>query len=417
MLGIRFTRPDESSRMSSEHASKTTNEPIRKQPNTQSGGEGQIELATAQTNVLNLQRMVGNRKVQRMMEDRGLVLNTGNRERSLQRDAYHGGRMLSEGARDRWTIQDREMLRGVVGRGGIISGRQATRVPFFVTMLNDTDYQRFRQLLESAASDVHRGYICKALTQISNYTMDQLESFATTINAMDEAQLAQRMNVVDMQGAISPTDAGTPGITQQFNNACVVTSAQADRAQDDPIYALSLTASTVSQSPRQAVTRSDSLQNPAMADEQYEMLTEQGAIPSDRSVSMPGLNNAAYERVVSSRSSTTGLTADMTPIGDDFTIQRALEVIRSSVESGIRVYIRIGVFGGGGHAVLVIGYDAASDTYRIHDPWAGRTLARTGQQITTNHINIAGWNQLTHVLVPESAGLPEAQPRQATPAP
>jgi hypothetical protein len=296
------------------------------------------------------------------------------------------------------------MLRGVVGHGGIINGRQAVRVPYFVTMLNDSDYPRFRALLTAAATDLQRGAICEALTQISNYTMTDLETFASDIFALGDDELVRRLNVIDEEHA--PTAAGTPGITQQYDNSCVVTSRQADRAQDDPIYAFALTAETLTEQPDHA----PHALNERLRDDQREGLLANGVRPGDRGSHVPGMSHEGYENAVNFRANVTGLMTDMRPIGvDGYSMENALRDIRSSVENSIRVYIRIGDRGSGGHSVLVVGYEAG--TYHIHDPWAGRTFPRTEEQIRSGNVDIAGWPLMTHVLVPVSTSLPATTPR------
>jgi hypothetical protein len=274
----------------------------------------------------------------------------------------------------RWTRWDSYMIANAIGPG-VINDRQFRRAVTRIEEIPMNDYLQFRQLMYYAGSSTELGYLCKALA--AERGIGDIATFANAIRGKDRAWLLANCNVTDENVAQGGSAAG---IQQQWQMACGPTSVQTIRAQNDPIYALSLT----SQGSVSGVGN-----NLGMAAEQGGILIGHGSIPTPIGTAGQG---AWVESDLNSLSSTTGVTytfqlltavAPVNPAGGE--VDKAVTEIIGYLNQGIQVPILIG----GGPQVTahyVMGLRAQGDTILINDPGSGTTTWVDRQKFLLNQL-------------------------------
>ena len=136
----------------------------------------------------------------------------------------------------RWTRQDNLNLTCEISPG-VINDRQVRRAIARIDEIGENDYLQFRQLMYYAGSGAELAFMCKALA--AERGIADIATFANTIRGKDRPWLLANLNVADENVA---QGGASTGIQQQWQMACGPTSVQTIHAQNDPIYALSLTA-------------------------------------------------------------------------------------------------------------------------------------------------------------------------------
>jgi hypothetical protein len=272
----------------------------------------------------------------------------------------------------RWTRWDNLNLTCEISPG-VINDRQVRRAVARIDEIPENEYLQFRQLMFYAGSGAELAFICKALA--AERSIGDIAAFANAIRGKDRPWLLANLNVADENVAQGGASAG---IQQQWQMACGPTSVQTIRAQNDPIYALSLT----SAGPVSGVGA-----NLPMTLEQGAILIGQGSMPTPLGTAGQG---AWVESDLNNISSATGVTyaftavnalAPVNPAGGD--VDKAVTSIIGFINQGIQVPILIG---GGPNvtAHYVMGLRAQGDSILINDPGSGTTTWVTRQQFLTN---------------------------------
>jgi hypothetical protein len=272
----------------------------------------------------------------------------------------------------RWTRWDNLTLTCEISPG-VINDRQVRRAVARIDEIPENEYLQFRQLMFYAGSGAELAFICKALA--AERSIGDIAAFANAIRGKDRPWLLANLNVADENVAQGGASAG---IQQQWQMACGPTSVQTIRAQNDPIYALSLT----SAGPVSGVGA-----NLPMTLEQGAILIGQGSMPTPLGTAGQG---AWVESDLNNISSATGVTyaftavnalAPVNPAGGD--VDKAVTSIIGFINQGIQVPILIG---GGPNvtAHYVMGLRAQGDSILINDPGSGTTTWVTRQQFLTN---------------------------------
>jgi hypothetical protein len=227
-----------------------------------------------------------------------------------------------------------------------------------------------------AGSHAELAYLCKALA--AERSIGDIATFANTIRGKDRAWLLANLNVTNEN---VPQGGSAAGIQQQWQMACGPTSVQTIRAQNDPIYALSLTSA--------GPVSGASWANAPMTVEQGAILVAHGSMPTPIGTAGQG---AWVEDSMNALSSTTGVTyafqlvtatAPVNPAGGE--VDKAVDEIITHLNAGIQVPILIG----GGPQVTahyVMGLRAQGDTILINDPGSGTTTWVDRQKFLLNQL-------------------------------
>jgi hypothetical protein len=278
----------------------------------------------------------------------------------------------------------------------IVSDAQAQRANDKFDKLPDDEKKKFQDILRNAKSDEERMYIWKAFGAC--HSTGECSAFADKIRGKDPKWLNDNCR-------LTGSSDGT-GIQQQWSHSCNATTAQAVRGEMDPIYSLKEHEDNPNWG---SVDDTDATKdNPNLAAEQKKMLESEytgsasgrhKGVAADRGSSAAGSGRWASD-LFNDPAEQTGVTY---VTKKDPSTTDALQAIDSGVASGVPVPIVIG--NGAGkytHYVLVTGSDPGPPkTYTIHDPWSGKTVTRTDDDIKNGKIDIAGSNQITAVEDPQ----------------
>jgi type VI secretion system secreted protein VgrG len=282
----------------------------------------------------------------------------------------------------------------------ILNPFQAARAELKYQALSAAQKKAFDALIGKAKSRDEEAYLKKALA--AGRTVDEIAAFADRIRGQSPAWMRDNLK-------LTGSTTGT-GVQQQFSTSCNATVVQAIHGELDPIYALQVH----DENPRldQADNRNPTRVNPKLAAEQKAMLESPYA-----GARFPGLTGKAGQATARSSaggvgrfaddklndlSPTTGLGFQTQLVGKDVTTAQALSTIDSSLAQGAPVPLIIGQSSSQtAHYVLVTGVsDGQPKTYTIHDPWEGKTVTRTADQMTNGNLDIAGHKYISGIEKP-----------------
>lgn len=266
--------------------------------------------------------------------------------------------------------------------------------------LSPDEKKKFDAAMEKATSDEERAYIMKAFAAC--HTPDECSAFGDKIRGKDATW---------MQDNLQLTGSSTgKGVQQQWSHSCNATTAEAVRGQIDPVYALQVH----EENPNfYAIDGADAMkQNPRLATEQRDMLTsEYSGSAAGKHSGIAAARDAAGGQgrwgsdLLNQQTDATGIA--YTTVKDP---ALPVEAIDKGLATGAPVPIVIG--NGPGeytHYVLVTGSDAGPPKkYTLHDPWEGKTVDRTEDDIKNGHIDLAGSNQVTAIESPNAVPLKAA---------
>jgi hypothetical protein len=281
----------------------------------------------------------------------------------------------------------------------IISPAQAQRANDKFDKLSPEEKEEFQKILDNAQSEDERMYIWKAFAAC--HSVDECSDFADKIRGKDADWMQDKLKLTG-----STTG---DGIQQQWSHSCNATAAQAIRGEMDPVYALKQHEDNPNFG---SVDDSDATkENPNLAQEQKDMLEKEydgpasgkhSGVAADRDDAGSGGGRWASDHF-NDLKDVTGVeyTTEKDPDVND-----AMDNIDAGVEKGVPVPIVIG--NGPGqytHYVVVTGSDPGPPkTYTIHDPWTGKTVTRTADDVENGKIDIAGSNKITAIENPDLEG-------------
>ena len=272
---------------------------------------------------------------------------------------------------------------------------QLTRAAALLGAMSVPDKTKVQALLDAAPAD-ERPYLEKAIA--SGHTAAELERFAAAIAGKDQAWRDENLHVVGQSDG--------KGIRQQWQASCGPTTAEAMRAELDPVYALQLR----TENPKLAdAASSDATKlNPKLAEEQRRILTAGGGVATSRDTAGVGMMIAP---ALTTLGAGTGVKFDFQP-ANDATIDTRLTEIDSALGGGLPVPLRVSSPGASaGHFILAVAVAAGPPrTYSIHDPWDGKLVKVTDADIKAKRLNIAGWSAVTDVYLPSPALPPPPVP-------
>jgi Papain-like cysteine protease AvrRpt2 len=228
----------------------------------------------------------------------------------------------------------------------------------------------------------------------SKHSAAELEAFSKKIAGKDQKWLNDNLHLVGQSNG--------KGIKQQWHDSCGPTTVQAMMGELDPIYALKLHEQNTDIT---SVDDSDGeRRNPLMAEQQKTWLEGHGGTAVSRDGT--GGQGMPLDGLLNEQTSKIGLKFQIESTSGDGKMDDALSKAEKALKRGMPVPVRVGS-GSGGHFVLMTGVDSGPPRrYSFHDPWEGKTLVFTDDQIKKNQINIAGWTQMTHIYEPSVADGP-----------
>jgi hypothetical protein len=284
----------------------------------------------------------------------------------------------------RWTRHDNLNLTCEISPG-VINDRQVRRAVARIDEIAENEYLQFRQLMYYAGSGAELAFICKALA--AERSVGDIATFANTIRGKDRPWLLANLNVADETTAQGST---ATGIQQQWQMSCGPTTVQTVRAQNDPIYALSLTAAG-------PVTGANWANLP-MTVEQGMTLMGHGSMPTPIGTAGQG---AWVESDLNAISSATGVTyafKSVTAIVPANPASGAVDQAVTSIIGFLNQGIQVPLLIGGAPnqtAHYVMGLRAQGDSILVNDPGSGTTAWVTRAQFLSNTLAPPlSWNVL-----------------------
>ncbi|MCO5172282.1 MAG: hypothetical protein M9894_38785 [Planctomycetes bacterium] len=237
-----------------------------------------------------------------------------------------------------------------------------------------------------------RDQLLKALAASSG--LDDVTWLAGALDGRDAAWIAANTRLAP------PGEAG-PAVRQQFSDSCVPTTAQALRAEYDPVYALRTRLANPD------VTGADDhdpmAMNPALAEEQRDVLLRYHGGPAPRA-SQDGWG-IEVTRPLNDVAAFTGLTY-RTHRGEP--LEEALALIEAHLAQGRAVPLVVSrAFapgeGGGGHAVMAtaVRHDpAGAPSFLVFDPLAGQATWFSADELRRREMRFASFDRIAYVLTP-----------------
>jgi hypothetical protein len=281
-----------------------------------------------------------------------------------------------------------------------LGAMQQGRGDTLLAAMPSADQARVTELLANAAP-AERKYLQKALA--CGHTAAELATFGSAIAGKDKAWMEGNLHVVGQSDG--------RGIRQQWQSSCAPTTAQAVKAELDPIYALRLRTENpeLADADNTAATR----RNPALAAEQSALLQAGGGLATNRNTPGRGMQ---LDSALNAVSGGTGLRFTTVPARDD-AIDAQLDAMDRAVGSGLPVPIRVSSSGStGGHFALAVASEPGPPrVFAVHDPWDGKIIRVSETAIKGKTLNIAGWTEITHFYTPGAAPVPPSGPPPVPP--
>jgi hypothetical protein len=284
----------------------------------------------------------------------------------------------------------------------ILNSAAADRAANKYKNLSAEDKDRLDEVLGEAKSDEERAYIMKAFAAC--HTPDECGAFADKIRGKDAKWMQDNLQ-------LTGSSKGT-GVQQQWSHSCNATTVEAVRGQMDPVYALGVHEDNPNMGKVDGLDATK--ENPKLAKEQSDMLTSEYSGPTSGKHSgvavgrdLPGGSGRWADDLLNKQKDSTGV--EYTTIKDP---ADPVGTIDAGLQTGAPVPIVIG--NGPGqytHYVLVTGSQAGPPkTYTIHDPWEGKTVQRSEDDIKNGKIDLANSNQVTAVESPKAVPLKAKKP-------
>jgi hypothetical protein len=276
----------------------------------------------------------------------------------------------------------------------VIGSDQQGRAAELEKKLSPDDQKKYQEVLK-AAGPAEQPYLTKCLA--ANHSVKEIEDFAAKIKGKDKKWIQDNLSMTG--------DSTGSGVKQQWHTSCGPTTYEAVLGELDPIYALKMH----EQNPdlTKAEDSDATKMNKDMAEDQRKILTDAGGVAQNRDQGGKGMWNTNNLNKVSA---TTGLKYKNKTIGNGLSVEDGIKALNDATSKGrpVPMIIGDGNTGQGGHAyghyVLVTASDPGPPRYyKIHDPWEGKTVTRSEDQIRKGQIGIAGWDKFGGIEEPEEA--------------
>ena len=301
------------------------------------------------------------------------------------------------------------------GREGILSQDTAVRSAKTLAAMPQSEYNRVATLLNDAGkgganspkadAQTEQALILKTVAARSERLTNpgffdrigmafgkpasataEIESYANTIKGRDKEELITKSSVLDLNN-----DGVDQAIQQRWNDSCAPTTAQATKAEADPIYAWQLH--------KEAVHSTDSSTD--IGKEQKAQLDAHGgkAVPRDTG----GGSGVWSEKTLNDiTSSSTGRVYDRHEVGNTAAARAtACDNMAEQLKKGVDIPIEVAWNGGGAHAMLFsdVRGTGSNQEFLLTDPWNGRTAWVKRDDIVNGNTNyMAGTGRIRTYL-------------------
>lgn len=266
---------------------------------------------------------------------------------------------------------------------------QSSRADALEQKLSPQDAEKYHALLDAANSPEEKQFITKGLA--ANHSVAELAAFAQKIAGKDAKWLQDNLSLTG--------DSSGSGIKQQWHDSCGPTTYEAVLGEMDPLYALKKHEDNAKLT---TADDSDGMKaNPDMAAEQKKILVDAHGVATNRNTQGVGMWMGDK---LNSVSATTGLKYETKVMANALEFEEGMKVLNAATAAHRPVPIVIGNFvGDTHHYVLVTASDPGPPRYyKIHDPWAGKTVTRSEEQFRKGQLGIDGMNMMAayHKPVP-----------------
>ena len=274
---------------------------------------------------------------------------------------------------------------------GEIGTPQLDRANKLLEAMPPEDKAKIQKVMDGATPEAKK-YLTKALA--SKHSAAEIEEFSKKIAGKDQKWMDEHLHLVGQSDG--------KGIKQQWHDSCGPTTVQAMTGELDPIYALktredNTDVTDVNEDDGEAM-------NKAMADEQKKNLEDHGGVAKPRAPGKSaGGKGMPLDDLLSEQTDKVGVKFDREDLSSDDGMTKGLDDAQKSLKSGLPVPVRV-TDGAGGHFILMTGVeDGPPRKYSFHDPWDGKTVVYTDEQIKKNQLNIAGHSKMSHIYNPSAA--------------
>ena len=272
----------------------------------------------------------------------------------------------------------------------VLGGAQAERATALEKALSPADAADYKGLLDGAKSDKEKQYLRKGLA--AGHTVAELKAFDAKIAGKDEQWLQDNLALTG--------DSKGKGVKQQWSMSCNATTAEAVKAELDPLYALKMHEDNPKLS--EADDSDANKLNPNLAADQKAQLQSAQA---DGSAGGQARNRGDAAKVrgrwntdlLNKVSDTTGLSYGRQRMDTDAEKTKGVADINAAVDQRMPVPLVVGDGGANvnAHYVLITASDPGPPRYySIHDPASGDTVIRSEDQLKTGNLDLGGWDKI-----------------------
>lgn len=279
-------------------------------------------------------------------------------------------------------------------------------------LLGPAGEEHFGALLAHVGSLNETPYLWKALA--SGNSVSAIATFAGQIRGKSASWLAANLTVVDADlgpGAarLNGPTGGSDQLTQQWNDSCASTTAEAVEAFANPLYALWLHQGGPIDHQEWTIRTTRKEPNPRLSADQAAILISHGGTPGLGSTIDRGTPNVGYVVSVDQLAAHTGVVYDYTSVNpsSQSSLTNAVSQLLAGLDDGVPVPLAVGSSTTQEHAVMAL--RRSGNNILLFDPGYGQTGWITVQQIMTSHLSqfangspggAGGWTSLWGVLNP-----------------
>jgi hypothetical protein len=268
--------------------------------------------------------------------------------------------------------------------GTVLGSFQSSRAREIMLDMSGGTLAAYTRIIENASNGTEREWIHKALA--AGRSVADIATFANRIRGQSNDWMRDHLQLSNSTGG--------RGMQQQWNDSCGPTTAQTVRGQLDPIYALQVHDQNPNIYTDLGATGAPA--NAPAAAEQRTMLQNNGGVAVNRGAA--GGQGSSLGDYLGDQTPNLGTNYRIRSVADLGGAGAACDEMNRHLDRGLPVAIRVSSGGASGHFATVI--SRSGNTYNIQDPWNGNMLQHTRNDFINNTLNIALWNQLSHIYVP-----------------
>lgn len=274
----------------------------------------------------------------------------------------------------------------------VLGMAQRERAAENMAKMSPEDHAKVTKVLETAAAQNpdQVDYVAKALA--AGHSTAEVEAFQKEIAGRDKAWMDEHLHLVGSSTG--------HGIKQQWSHSCAPTEVEAMKGELDPIYAMQLRKANPHLD--QADDKDASKVNPALANEQFNLLTQGGGNAAPRENADGSGHGVKMSKLLNSEGSVMGMQFDRKEIGSDATMGEALDTAQEKLKGGLPVPISVGDDSNPyAHAAMMTGVDPGPPRrFSIHDPWTGSTKTYSEDDIRSGKLDVGSCKKIAAIYPP-----------------